>query len=169
MEEQLMSEYIGKDAEKYMNTNTNWMAALLGQSIGPVWFFYRKSYLLGFAFIILTLIVGRVATSLGIKKAYYIMFLIYLFLANKLYLWDVRRKVKKILENNENMSQEQLVEIARKKGRNKCCCCCNICNINSYFVCYTLCDAFFCNAKSGFMILIKNIKGSQFELPFVIL
>ncbi len=116
MEEQLMSEYIGKDAEKYMNTNTNWVAALLGQSIGPVWFFYRKSYLLGFAFIILTLIVGRVATSLGIKKAYYIMFLIYLFLANKLYLWDVRRKVKKILENNENMSQEQLVEIARKKG-----------------------------------------------------
>ena len=116
MEDRLVSEYIGKDADKFMEGKINWLAAILGQAIGPVWFFFRKSYLLGFAFIILTLIVGRVATSLGIKKAYYIMFLIYLFLANKLYLWDVRRKVKKILENNENMSQEQLVEIARKKG-----------------------------------------------------
>ena len=111
-----MAEYIGKDAERYMNTNTNWAAALLGQSIGPVWFFYRKSYLLGFAFIIITLIVGRIASALGINKAYYIMFFIYLFSANKLYLWDVRRKVNKILETNGNMPQEQLVEIAREKG-----------------------------------------------------
>ncbi len=116
MEEKLMSEYIGKDAERYMNTNINWSAALLGQSIGPVWFFYRKSYLLGFAFIIITLIVGRIASALEINKAYYIMFFIYLFSANKLYLWDVRRKVNKILEANGNMPQEQLVNIAREKG-----------------------------------------------------
>ena len=95
MEDRLVEEYIGKDADRYMNTNLNWAAALLGQSIGPVWFFYRKSYLLGFAFIIITLIVGRLATAMGISKAYYIMFFIYLFSANKLYIWDVRRKVNK--------------------------------------------------------------------------
>ena len=116
MEERLISEYIGKDAERYINTNTNWVAAILGQSIGPVWFFYRKSYLLGFAFIIITLIVGRIATALGIDQAYYIMFFIYLFSANKLYIWDVRRKVSKILETNGNIPQEQLVNIAREKG-----------------------------------------------------
>lgn len=116
MEERLMSEYIGKDAERYMNTNTNWVAALLGQSIGPVWFFYRKSYLLGFAFIIITLIVGRIASAVGINQAYYIMFFIYLFSANKLYIWDVRRKVNKILETNRNMSDDQLVNLVREKG-----------------------------------------------------
>lgn len=99
-----------------MNTNTNWAVALLGQSLGPVWFFYRKAYLLGFAFVIVTLIVGRIASALGINQAYYIMFFIYLFSANKLYLWDVKRKVNKLLENNGNISQEQLVEIAREKG-----------------------------------------------------
>lgn len=116
MEDRLVEEYIGKDADRYMNTNLNWAAALLGQSIGPVWFFYRKSYLLGFAFIIITLIVGRLATAMGISKAYYIMFFIYLFSANKLYIWDVRRKVNKILSTNGNMPQEQIVNIVREKG-----------------------------------------------------
>ena len=116
MEEKLISEYIGKDAQTFMNTNTNWVAALLGQSIGPVWFFYRKSYLLGFAFIIITLIIGRITSALEISKAYYIMFFIYLFSANKLYLWDVRRKVNKIMQTNENMSQEEIVAIVRQKG-----------------------------------------------------
>jgi hypothetical protein len=116
MEDRLVSEYIGKDAERYMNTNLNWAAALLGQSIGPVWFFYRKSYLLGFAFIIVTLIVGRIASAIGLNQAYYIMFFIYLFSANKLYLWDVRRKVNKIIQTNGNMPQEQLENIAREKG-----------------------------------------------------
>lgn len=116
MEDRLVSEYIGKDAERYINTNLNWGAALLGQSIGPVWFFYRKSYLIGFVFIIVTLIVGRIASAIGLNQAYYIMFFIYLFSANKLYLWDVRRKVNKIIQTNGNMQQEQLENIAREKG-----------------------------------------------------
>jgi hypothetical protein len=116
MEERLVSEYIGNDADKFENANINWTAAILGQSIGPVWFFYRKSYLLGFGFIILTLIVGQIASALGISEAYYIMFFIYLFSANKLYLWDVRRKVNKILETNRNMSDDQLISLVREKG-----------------------------------------------------
>lgn len=116
MNEKLIQEYIGKDAQKYMNSNTNFIAAVLGQTIGPVWFFYRKSYLLGFAFIIITLILGRISSALNMKEAYSIMFLIYLFSANKLYLWDVRRKVNKIAQTNENMSQEELVDIVRQKG-----------------------------------------------------
>ena len=116
MEDRLVAEFIGTDADKITNSNVNWSAAILGQSIGPVWFFYRKSFLIGFAFIILTLIVGKIASAMGISKAYYIMFFIYLFTANKIFLWDVRKKVQKIMRENGNASEEQLVQIVREKG-----------------------------------------------------
>lgn len=44
------------------------------------------------------------------------MFFIYLFCANKLYLWDVKRKVNKILARSENLAEEQLVDYVRQKG-----------------------------------------------------
>lgn len=115
MEERLVSEYIGKDAYKFMDGKTNWTAAILGQAIGPVWFFFRKSYLLGFVFLIVTYIVGRIATAINLDEASYIMFFIYLFTANKLYLWDVRRKVNKIMAFGYE-SEEQLISTIRANG-----------------------------------------------------
>lgn len=99
-----------------MNSKINWTAAILGQMIGPVWFFYRKSYLIGFLFIFFTCIVSSIANAINIKEVYYIMFFIYLFTANKLYLWDVKRKIKKIKLNYEVLSEYELVEIVREKG-----------------------------------------------------
>lgn len=116
MEEKLVSEYIGKDAEKFIGTNVNWSAGILGQVFGPVWFFYRKSYLIGVLFIIITIIVGNIASSLEIKEASYIMFFIYLFTANKLYVWDVKRKVNKILSTRKDMSEEEIISYVREKG-----------------------------------------------------
>lgn len=115
MEERLVSEYIGKDADKFMEGKTNWTAAILGQAIGPVWFFFRKSYLLGFAFLVVTYIVGAIASAINLDEASYIMFFIYLFTANKLYLWDVRRKVNKMMSSGY-MSEEQLISTVREKG-----------------------------------------------------
>ena len=115
MEERLVSEYIGKDADKFMEGKTNWTAAILGQAIGPVWFFFRKSYLLGFAFLVVTYIVGAIASAINLDEASYIMFFIYLFTANKLYLWDVRRKVNKMMSSGY-MSEEQLISTIREKG-----------------------------------------------------
>lgn len=115
MEERLVSEYIGKDADKFMEGKTNWTAAILGQAIGPVWFFFRKSYLLGFAFLVVTYIVGSIASAINLAEASYIMFFIYLFTANKLYLWDVRRKVNKIMSSGY-ASEEQLISTVREKG-----------------------------------------------------
>lgn len=115
MEDRLVSEYIGKDADKFMEGKINWLAAILGQAIGPVWFFFRKSYLLGFAFLVVTYIVGVIASAINFKQASYIMFFIYLFAANKLYLWDVRRKVNKIMSSGD-MSEEQLISTVREKG-----------------------------------------------------
>lgn len=115
MEDRLVSEYIGKDADKFVEGKTNWVSAVLGQAIGPVWFFYRKSYLLGFAFLVVTYIVGAIASAIELKQASYIMFFIYLFTTNKLYLWDVRRKVNKMI-SSQNMSEDQLIATAREKG-----------------------------------------------------
>ena len=115
MEEKLVSEYIGKDADKFMEGKSNWTAAVLGQAIGPVWFFFRKSYFLGFVFLVITYIVGLIASKMGIKEASYIMFFIYLFSANKLYLWDVKRKVNKIMSLGYR-SEEQLISIVRTSG-----------------------------------------------------
>ena len=116
MEEKLVSEYIWKDAEKFIGTNVNWSAGILGQAFGPVWFFYRKSYLIGVLFIIITFIVGNIASSLEIKEASYIMFFIYLFTANKLYVWDVKRKVNKIISTRTDMSEEEIISYVREKG-----------------------------------------------------
>lgn len=115
MEERLVLEYIGDEADKFMKKKINWIAATLGQTIGPVWFFFRKSYLLGFAFLVVTYIVGKIAAIINLDEASYIMFFIYLFTANKLYLWDVRRKVNKIM-SSQYMSEEQLISTVRKKG-----------------------------------------------------
>lgn len=115
MEDRLVSEYIGKDADKFMEGKTNWAAAVLGQAIGPVWFFFRKSYLIGFAFLVVTYIVGAIASAINLKKASYIMFFIYLVTANKLYLWDVRRKVNKIISSGY-VSDEELISTVREKG-----------------------------------------------------
>lgn len=115
MEDILIKEYIGKNADKIIDEKYNWLAAILGQAFGPVWFFYRKSYLLGFAFLVITYIVGSIATAIEFKEASYIMFVIYLFTANKLYLWDVKRKVNKIY-NKYSSSEEELIEKLRIKG-----------------------------------------------------
>lgn len=115
-EEDFMSAYIGDDVKKYESIDTNWAAAALGEFIGPVWFFYRKAYLVGFLFMILTIIIAKIASSLNVEKAYYFMGLIYLFTANKAYLWDVRRKVNKIINNNPNFSDRQLIGLLKQKG-----------------------------------------------------
>lgn len=115
MEDILIKEYIGKNADKIIDEKYNWLAAILGQAFGPVWFFYRKSYLLGFAFILISLVIGIIAVAIKIEEASYVMFVIYLFSANKLYLWDVRRKINKICKRSY-LSEEELIEKVREKG-----------------------------------------------------
>ena len=43
------------------------------------------------------------------------MFIIYLLTANKIYLWDAKRKIYKI-EANETLTDEEKIEAATKKG-----------------------------------------------------
>lgn len=117
IEDKMVEAYIGKDAPSIRGGGVNWVAAVLGQAIGPIWFFYRRAHLVGVLFLVLTYIVGDLASRINFDKAYYIMFFIYLFSANKLYLWDVKRKVKKILEKDPMASESELLERAKQKGK----------------------------------------------------
>lgn len=115
-ENDFLSAYIGEDVTQYNPNNKNWKSAGLGQFIGPIWFFYRKSYLLGFGFIVLTFIIGYLSSSFKVLQAYYLMGFLYLLLTNPLYLWDVKRKVKKIRADNFSRSDSEIMEILERKG-----------------------------------------------------
>ena len=115
MEERLLEAYVGEKSEKIINDKYNWVAALVGQMIGPIWFFYRKAPILGFLFWGVTYIVGSMASAIEFEEGSYIMFIIYLLTANKLYLWDAKRKIYKI-EANETLTDEEKIEAATKKG-----------------------------------------------------
>ena len=115
-EDDLVKAYLGKDAEKLMSSNINWGAAILGQAIGPVWLFFRKAHLVGFLYLIVTIIVSKIANKLNIDEAYYIMSLIYLVTATPALLWDVRRKASKIM-SNVGLTDEEKLQLAAKKGK----------------------------------------------------
>lgn len=116
MEEKLVLEYIGKNADKIVNKKLNWPAAILSIFLGPIWFFYRKSYLLGVILLCGSIVLLEITKDLGIKFAYPIIrFFIYLFTANKLYLWDVKRKVRKMMLSSNNLSEEQLSSCGEKE------------------------------------------------------
>ena len=46
-------------------------------------------------FLVITYIVGSIATAIELEEASYIMFVIYLLATNKTYTWHVRNKVNK--------------------------------------------------------------------------
>lgn len=114
----LTRAYIGPNAEKICDERRrmNLAAGISGEFLGPVWFFYRKSYLVGFLAILLSVAIGYVCMKGGYGKAYYLMGMLYLFFANKIYLYDVRRKIERIKRKNEDKSFKELKEIVIKKG-----------------------------------------------------
>lgn len=117
IEDKMIDEYIGQDAIVVKTKGVNWISAVIGQAIGPVWFFYKRAHLLGFFFIFVSFVIGNLASKINFEQASYVMFFIYLFVTNKLYLWDVKRKVRKIIEKNPMVSDTELLEIARQKGK----------------------------------------------------
>lgn len=124
----LINAYIGSNASAIYSSiddkpKYNWAAALLGFFFGPVWFFYRKIYLIGFGLFFLT-ILFRVASSLSHSIIVSILVwgcnlalaALYLFFANSIYINNVKKKVNKIKEQNPQKSIEELAQIASYKG-----------------------------------------------------
>lgn len=133
LEDKLITAYIGENAEKIKNEKVNWYSAILGYFFGPVWFLYRKSYILAIETIVLIIGVPIVLTLFGAFGAHsnniltpiffsltynmrYILLVAYLVFSNKLYLMDVKRKVSKIVRKYSYLGEDKLVEIVKQKG-----------------------------------------------------
>ena len=115
-EDDVVKAYLGKNADKLLATNTNWVAAALGQAFGPIWLFYRKANIVGFLYLLVTVLVAKISSKVGIDEAYYVMFFIYAFTATPALLWDVKRKAAKIMAN-VGLTDEEKLEQAKKKGK----------------------------------------------------
>ncbi len=151
LEQKLIDAYMGEKADKLQTDNLNFAAAFLGELFGPVWFFAKKAYLLGFGYILLTIAVAIVAEIINFNEASYAMFFVYLLTANKAYLWDVKRKVKKLMNENQGAVEEELIEKAKKKG--------GISILAT--VLYCVCFMIFIIALFAFMFILLLVESSQ--------
>lgn len=115
MENRLIRAYIGNNATQIMNNSINWYAGLLAMFVGPVWFFYRKAWFVGIIYIFIAYALSRFEIF-NIESISIILGSITIFCANKLYVWEVKNKVYKIIKENRGLKEENLIEIVKNKG-----------------------------------------------------
>ena len=115
MEERFLRTYIGDNSTKIINTNINIFAGLLGMTVGPVWFFYRKSWLPGVLYIVLAYLLNKFF-KIPIETIAIILGGVTIFVANRIYIWDAKRKINKIKISNRGIKENDLLEILEQKG-----------------------------------------------------
>ena len=115
MDDKLVKAYIGENATKILNNIINWQAGLLAIFIGPVWFFYRKSWQIGILYILIAYILSK-SGLFTIESTSIILGVITIFLANKIYVWDAKRKVSSIINSNKELNGDELIKILNEKG-----------------------------------------------------
>jgi carbon starvation protein CstA len=103
IDEKMLNAYIGKNADKILKSNINILAVFLG----AFYFLYRKAYMIGILFIL---------ASLVVPIWWIIERIVYLFAANKIYLWDAQQKILQIINNNPNLSEDEIVEKVKSVG-----------------------------------------------------
>lgn len=106
IDEKMLNAYIGKNADKILNSNINIPAMFLG----AFYFLYRKAYMIGIIFILATFVV---------PMWWIIERIVYLFAANKIYLWDAKRKISEIINNNSDLTEDEIIEIVKNTGDTK--------------------------------------------------
>ena len=115
MDDKLVKAYIGENATKILNNIINWQAGLLAILIGPVWFFYRKSWQIGILYILIAYILSK-SGLFTIESTSIILGGITIFFANKIYVLDAKRKVSTIINNNKELNEDELIKILNEKG-----------------------------------------------------
>ena len=98
--------YVGEKYNTLKNKTFSWSAFFLG----PVYLAYRKMYMYAIIAIIAGLLVGVfIPIPLVVE-------LLYGFMTIKLYFNDVHSKVSQLKLKNSELSEDQLLELCRKKG-----------------------------------------------------
>jgi uncharacterized protein YneF (UPF0154 family) len=113
VEEKLLDVLLGKKKEIY-NKPINISAAIFG----AFWYFYKKCYLvaLGMLLIFVPVFIPGSPFSSSFWAFWILRFLVNLFFGNKIYLWVARRRINRILSKNPNTSEDELINITKKKS-----------------------------------------------------
>ena len=109
-DEYLLSSYIGPNYEKFKSGSFNVGAALLTN----LYFFYRKMYLIGFIIVVLNTTVS-ILFNLSFIVSIFLFFILGVF-TNQVYITHAKNKVKKIKEDNPNLSKEELTKLCVREG-----------------------------------------------------
>jgi len=103
--------YIGDKADVMYDSIKNGGVNIWALLFGIFYFAYRKMYLISIIIIILSGITSILAPSIDS----YIGTIIGLMFC-PLYKWDITRKLRKIKKNNLNVTEEELISLAKNKG-----------------------------------------------------
>ena len=109
-DEYLLSSYIGPNYEKFKSGSFNFAAACLIN----LYFFYRKMYLIGFIIVVLNTTVS-ILFNLSFIVSIFLFFILGVF-TNQVYITHAKNKVKKIKEDNPNLSKEELTKLCVREG-----------------------------------------------------
>lgn len=115
MEDRLLKAYIGNKATEIINNTINWRVGLLSMFLGPIWFFYRKAWLPGIAYIFIAYLLNKF-DFFTIERIAIILGSITIFFANKIYIYDARKKVHAIIKNNRGAGEDEILELVKEKG-----------------------------------------------------
>ena len=113
---ELLREFIGEKHEKIINTKNNIFAFGFGLLFGPIWFFYRKMYLIGLLIVIISFSLNRLLELVNLGYIVLVLPIIYYFIATPLYLLYSKEKIKKIKIKYDNKDNRELKNIVKKKG-----------------------------------------------------
>lgn len=112
MKEKLVKEFLGDKTYKEFNRDTlNWKVAIISIILGPLWFIYRRAYLIAILYLYVTCLLASIHWIF-----YIVIFLAYLYGTNVIVLKWARGRVAEIIRMHPNESELKLQTIARTEG-----------------------------------------------------
>lgn len=115
----LLVSYVGPNYDKISRRKFSFS----GFFFGLLYVYYRKMYLYAFLFSIISCIIGIITSkitltiNMDISWAFYlVMKLILAFAVNSLYRSFAKRKVRKIVSKNPNLTMQELATLCEHKG-----------------------------------------------------
>ncbi len=111
LDDKLLASFIGNNYDKIINNKFSLSACFL-----CVWYlFYRKIYLISIIIMIISFVIGL---FLPVLSGVYTIILMACsgLLFNKLYVKYAKKKIDKIKVENTNMTEDDLIKLARQKG-----------------------------------------------------
>lgn len=108
-DEELLKAFIGKNYDKISTQSFN----LAGLIFTSFYMIYRKMFLFGLLFFIISLVVFSAISNFLVAIGFS---LLVGFLFNKLYLWYAKRKIAKIKIKNADKTADEIKEICKNKG-----------------------------------------------------